>query len=74
MAQIQRKRGMVGREASLLRGVLRNGRAEVGKGIRSASIWSGSRRKARLILRSCLGRILKGFEESSLGREGETGK
>jgi hypothetical protein len=38
MAQIQRKRGMVGREASLLRGVLRSGRAEIGKYIESASI------------------------------------
>jgi hypothetical protein len=57
MAQIRRKRGMVGREASLLRGVLCSGRAEIGKGIGSASIWSCSRRKGHLILRSCLGII-----------------
>jgi hypothetical protein len=38
MAQIQRKQGMVGREASLLRGVLRSGRAEIEKGIESALV------------------------------------
>jgi hypothetical protein len=57
MAQIRRKQGMVGREASVLRGVLCSGRVEIGKGIGSTSIWSCSRRKGCLILHSYLGKI-----------------